>query len=78
MPRKLMDKKDWADLSRHMHNRGIGELQTNLTEEELSRELKKTFEEIAELGYSHIHTLKVCPSDGREPYMVHIDDVDKT
>jgi hypothetical protein len=76
MPRKLMDKKDWADLSRHIHNQGIGELQTKgLTEEEESREMKKTFQEISELGYGHIHTLKVVPSDGREPYFVRRDDI---
>jgi hypothetical protein len=79
MPRKLLDKKDWADLTRHIHNQGIAELQTKgLTEEEESREMKKTFQEIAELGYGHIHTLKVVPLDSeRQPYFVHIDSINR-
>jgi hypothetical protein len=56
----------------------MAELQTKgLTEEEESREMKKTFQEIAEFGYSHIHTLKVVPLYGREPYFVHVDNIDR-
>jgi hypothetical protein len=72
MPRKPVSKEMWADITRHIHNQGIAELQTKgLTEEDENRQMKKTFQEITELGYPHIHTLRIVPSDGREPYFVH-------
>jgi hypothetical protein len=77
MPKKLMDKKDWSDLTRHMQMQGIGELHTKgLSEEEENSEMRKTFEEITAMGYGHIHTLKIVPSDGRKPYFLHRDDID--
>jgi hypothetical protein len=58
--------------------KGVAELQTKgLSEEEESRDIKKTFEEITEVGYKHIHTLKIIPSDGREPYFVSRDSIDR-
>lgn len=73
---KPMDEKDWANLSRHIHNQGIGELETKgLTEEEESNHIQKTFQEISDLGYDHIHTLEVIPGDGRKPYFVHRDNI---
>jgi hypothetical protein len=67
-----------ADITRQLMNQGIAELQTKgLSEEDESRGMKKTFQEIAALGYEHIHTLKVIPADGREPYFVHIDSIDR-
>lgn len=74
-----MSREDWADLSRHIHNQGIGELQTKgLTEEEENREMKKTFEDITKLGYGHIHTLKIVPLDSdRQPYFVHVDSINR-
>ena len=54
---------------------GIGELHTKgLNEQEESNHIQKTFQEISDLGYEHIHTLEVIPSDGRKPYFVHRDN----
>ena len=53
---------------------GIGELHTKgLTEQEESNHIQKTFQEISDLGYDHIHTLEVIPSDDRKPYFVRRD-----
>ena len=63
-----------ADLLEYLHEGGIAELQTKgLTEEEEQKEMWNTFKEIADLGYPRIHTLRVVPSDGRPPYIVHVD-----
>ena len=35
------------------------------TQEEEEKEMWNTFKEIADLGYPHIHCLRVIPSDGR-------------
>ena len=74
MPRKPVSNKELAEIFTDSHKYGgIAELQSSLTEEEESRETSNTFRNIATLGYEHIHTLKVVPSDGREPYYVHMD-----
>jgi hypothetical protein len=73
-------EKTLADIiRRQLYNQGIGELHTKgLSEEEESSHIKKTFEEISALGYGHIHTLKIVPSDSkREPYFVHRDNIDR-
>ena len=36
--------------------------------------MEMTFQEIAVLGYEHIHTLKIIPGVGRKPYFVHKDN----
>ena len=49
-----------------------------LTEEEENRELKKAFQEIAnDFGYYNIHTIQVVPDDGRPPYFVHVDNLER-
>jgi hypothetical protein len=80
MPRKLLDKKDLANLTRHFHNRGIAEYQTkNLSEEEEQQYMKSMFQDVWDAGYKHIHTLHIVPLESeRQPYFVHIDDIDKT
>jgi hypothetical protein len=36
------------------------------------------FKEIAnDFGYPYIHILKVVPEDGRPPYYVHVDNVER-
>jgi hypothetical protein len=79
MPRKPITKKELAEIFTDSHKHGIAELQTiGLTEEEESQRMKETFQEIAAMGYEHIHTLKVIPLDcGREPYYVHIDNLNR-
>jgi hypothetical protein len=72
MTRKPVSKEMWAELLKQLHNEGMGEIHMKgFTEEEENAEMRKTFQEITELGYGHIHTLKVIPADGREPYFVH-------
>jgi hypothetical protein len=44
-----------------------------IIDEEESRERRKTFQEISQLGYGHIHTLKVVPSDGKRESINIID-----
>lgn len=57
-----------------IRRRGIAELHTKgLTEEEEQEMMWDTFKEIADLGYPHIHTLRIVPSDGRTPYYVNVD-----
>jgi hypothetical protein len=48
------------------------------TQEEEEKEMWNTFKEIADLGYRHIHTLRVFPSDGREPYEVYVDSAHRS
>jgi hypothetical protein len=79
MPRKPLSKKQFAELWTNRHKHGIAELQTKgLTEDEEGQRMRETFLDIAAMGYEHIHTLRVVPSDGRLPYYVHIDNVKKT
>lgn len=73
--RKPVDDKTLREIATQLMNRGIGELHTRgLTEEEESNHIQKTFQEIADLGYQHIHTLEVIPEDGRKPYLIHRND----
>jgi hypothetical protein len=56
--------------------RGIGVLQTSLSEEEISRDIKKIFDDLDKQGYEFIHTLEVIPNDGSsKPYFIHRDSV---
>jgi hypothetical protein len=79
MPRKLMDDKMWSELQRHLHNQGIVEFRTkNLSEEEEQRDIKGMFEYVWKAGFTHIHTLKIVPLDSdRQPYYVHVDDINR-
>ena len=63
-----------------MQKNGIAELQfgKDFTGEEEDREVKKAFYEIAnDFGYPHIHTLKIVHDDGRPPYFVFVDNVER-
>jgi hypothetical protein len=57
--------------------RGIGVLQTSLSEEEISRDIKKIFDDLDKQGYEFIHTLEVIPDDGGDGkrYLIHRDYV---
>jgi hypothetical protein len=79
MPRKILGYNGLADFFAYQQKQGIAVLQMKgLTEEEKNRELKKAFKEIADFGYPHIHTLRDrVPQDGREPYYVHVDNVER-
>ena len=73
---KPVSKEDLASIYTGLHKRGTGILQTKgLTEEEECRAMWKTFQDIYDMGYEYIHTLRVVPADGRKPYYVHVDDV---
>ena len=73
--RKPIDDKTLKQIATQLMNRGIGELHTKgLTEQEESNHIHKTFCEISKLGYDHIQTLEVIPSDGRKSYFVHRDN----
>jgi hypothetical protein len=75
MPRIPLTKERLAELmtNRHKYGGGIAEVQMKgLTEQQENEEMKNTFEEIWAQGYEHIHTLRIVPSDGREPYYVHV------
>jgi hypothetical protein len=68
--------------TRNLQKHGIAELQLGkgFTLEEEEREVKRAFYEIAnDFGMPHIHTLKVVPAaeDGRPPYYVHVDNVER-
>jgi hypothetical protein len=79
MPAKPISKQDLAEIYRHLHNQGISKIHMKgFTDEiEESREIQKTFEDIAAMGYGYIHTLIVEPSDGRPPYYVHVDSLNR-
>jgi hypothetical protein len=67
--RKELTNKDLQNIERHFANMGVADIETcNMTREEEEVYIRKnSFNEIRELGYSHIHTLRVVPLDGREP-----------
>jgi hypothetical protein len=79
MPRKTMDKEDWADITRQFHNQGTAEYQTkNLSEEEEQQYMKSMFEDVWNTGYRHIHTLHIVPLDSdRQPYFVHVASINR-
>jgi hypothetical protein len=77
MTRIPLTKKQLAELFTNRHKHGIAILETKgLTEEQESQGMRETFQDIAAMGYEHIHTLKIVPLDcGRKPYYVHIDNL---
>jgi hypothetical protein len=77
--RKPVDAKMWADITRQLHNQGIAEFQTkNLTEEEEQQYMRSMFQDVWNAGYTHMHTLHIVPLDSdRQPYDVHIDDLER-
>ena len=81
MPRKIFGYNGLADLFTHRQKHGIAELHIGkgFTPVEEDREVRKAFHEIAnDFGYPHIHTLKIVHDDGREPYYVHVDNVERS
>jgi hypothetical protein len=76
MPRKPLSRKELAEIFTDLHKHGIAELQIgkDITEEEVMG----AFGDIAAMGYEHIHTLRVVPDDGREPYYVHRNNLVRT
>lgn len=82
MPAKEISPEEFEEISKHIltteHKKGIGDLTTNLSEEEISRDIKKIFDGIYNQGYEFVHTLEVIPDDGSKPYFIHRDNVDRT
>jgi hypothetical protein len=77
MPRQPISKERLAEIwtNRHKYG-GMAECQTKgFTEEEESREIKQMFQEVWKAGYENVHTLRIVPADGREPYYVHVDSL---
>jgi hypothetical protein len=66
---KPAGKEALGDLLAYLHKQGIAEIHMKgFTQEEEEKEMRNTFKEIAGLEYPHIHTFRVIPSNGREPY----------
>ena len=82
MPAKELSPKEFEELSKQIfameHRKGIGIIKTNLSEEEISRDIKGIFEDIDKQGYQYIHTLAVIPDDGSKQYFIHRDNVERT
>jgi hypothetical protein len=78
MTRKPVDAKTWADITRQLYNQGIAVFRTkNLSEEEENREMRDNFEQVWKI-YPHIHTLLIEPLNStRQPYYVHVDDINR-
>ena len=75
MPAKELSPEEFEKLSKHIftteHKAGTGVLQTNLSEEEIDRDMKKIFDDIDKQGHEYIHTLEIIPDDGSKPYFIH-------
>jgi hypothetical protein len=77
MPRTSLSQKELSGILNDSYRHGgMAEVQSNLTEEEEQQGMRDTFRDIHNLGYEHIHTLRIVPADGRTPYYVHVDDID--
>jgi thiamine phosphate synthase YjbQ (UPF0047 family) len=80
MPPKELSPKEFEQLNKQFfttaHKKGIGVLQTNLSEEEINRDIKKIFDQLDEEGGEYIHTLEVKHDDGGgKRYLIHRDNV---
>ena len=66
------------EIERQFAARGIADLKTKgLSREEEDIHLKNVFYDIRKLGpYEHIHTIRVIPNDGREPYLISDVEID--
>jgi hypothetical protein len=77
MPRQPLSKERLFELLNNQYRYGgMAEFQTKgFTEEEEGREIKHMFQDVWDAGYEHVHTLRIVPKDGREPYYVHVDSL---
>lgn len=68
----LSSKELQREIERLFANMGIADLETKgLSREEEDIRLKNVFFDIRKLGdYENIHTIRVIPNDGREPYLI--------
>jgi hypothetical protein len=77
MPRKPITEKELVRMLNDSYRYGgIAECQTKgFTEQEESEELERMFQYVWKAGYQNVHTLRIVPEDGRQPYLVHIDSL---
>ena len=66
------------EIERQLANMGTADLESKgLSREEEDIHLKDIFDDIRKQGdYEHIHTIRVIPDDGREPYLIRDTEVD--
>jgi hypothetical protein len=78
LPPRPLSPKDLREMEQRFYNRGTADFKTEgLTREDEDIQLKNVFHDIRKLGdYNHIHTIRVVPGDGREPYLIHDIEVD--
>ena len=78
--RKVIGYNGFVDLFRNLQKNGIAELKfgKGFTPEEEDKEVRKAFHEIAnDFGIPHIHTLKIVHDNGRPPYFVYVNNVER-
>jgi hypothetical protein len=77
MPRQPISEKELVRILNDSYRYGgIAECQTKgFTEQEESEEIERMFQDVWKAGYSNVHTLRIVPEGGREPYYVHMDNL---
>lgn len=84
MPAKELSPKEFEELSKHIlttdHKKGIGAMQTNLSEKQITRQdIRYMFEYIDQQGREYIHTIEIRSDDkSSKPFFIHRDSLDRT